>query len=231
MNSFKKTLLATAVLAAATTTGVAQAEVSANIGVTSDYIWRGVSQSGEAASVSGGIDYADESGFYAGTWVGSLSAEDDDGFGGSEVDLYFGYGGESGAVSYDVGYIYYAYPSQDNTDFGEIYGSVGIGAFSGGLALTTNNGSANDGAQFAEGDLYYHVGVAGDLSADWTIGFTIGGYVYDDPADDGSTLDDYIHYNLDFGTSTDVGDFTFTLFTTDADDEDVRAVVSWGKGF
>lgn len=223
MHTFKKTLLASSLLVAG---AAAQAEVSANIGVTSDYIWRGVSQSDNAASVSGGIDYADESGFYAGTWVGSLG-DSASGFTGAEVDLYFGYATDV----FDVGYIYYAYPSNDDIDFGELYGSVTFGAFTAGLAYTTNNDSGNDGAQFVDGDLYYYLSAGTDLSEDWSVGFTIGSYNYDLPANDGSTLDDYIHYSVDFGTSTDMGDFTFTLTDTDADGDDPRAVVSWGIGF
>ena len=224
MHTFRKTLMASSLLLA---TAAVQAEVSANIGVTSDYLWRGVSQSGNAASVSGGVDYADASGFYSGTWIGSLSAEDDDDFGGAEVDLYLGYATDV----FDVGYIYYAYPSNGNIDFGEIYGSLTFGALTAGLAYTLHNDSGNDGAQFVDGDLYYYLSAGTDISEDWSAGFTVGAYSYDLPANDSSTLDDYVHYQVDFGTSTDMGDFTFTLSDTNADGDDPVAVVSWGIGF
>lgn len=215
MHTFKKTLIASSLLFAC---AAAQAEISANIGVTSDYVWRGVSQSGESASVSGGIDYSDESGFYAGTWVGSLGEGN-----GSEVDLYLGYATDA----FDIGYIYYAYPSADpSIDFGEIYGSYTLGAFTAGLAYTVNNASGNDGAGFESGDLYYYLSAGTDLSEDWSIGFTVGNYTWDS-----SAIEDYIHYGVDFGTSTDMGDFTFTLSDTDIDGDDFRAVVSWGLSF
>lgn len=217
MNRFKTVAAMTALTAIAS---AAQAEISANIGATSDYIWRGVSQSNESASVSGGVDYADESGLYAGTWVGSLGDGN-----GSEVDLYLGYAGETDVVSYDVGYIYYNYPTIEG-DFGEVYGSVGFGAFTVGAAYTTNNDSANDGGPFVSGDLYYYGSVGGDLTEDWTVGFTLGNYTFDEVS--GA---DYVHYQVDFGTSTDAGDFTFTISDTDNDGDDLRAVVSWGIGF
>lgn len=221
MTLFKKSLIVTAMFTAAT---AAQAEVAANIGVTSDYVWRGVSQSGESASVSGGVDYSDDSGIYVGTWVGSLGEGS-----GSEVDLYLGYGGEAGSVAYDFGYIYYAYPSSDpGIDFGEIYGSVGIGAFSAGLAYTTNNDSANDDAGFESGDIYVNAGASFDLNEDWSLGLTVGSYMFDSDASDNDI--DYVHYQVDFGTSTDMGDFTFSLSDTDIDGDDLRAVVSWGIG-
>jgi uncharacterized protein (TIGR02001 family) len=54
---------------------------SANIGAVSNYIWRGVTQTGDQAAIQGGIDVAHESGFYAGTWASNIdwdegSAED-----------------------------------------------------------------------------------------------------------------------------------------------------------
>jgi len=240
MKSFRKTVLATAVIAASAAAGVAQAEVSANIGVTSNYIWRGASQSGDAASVSGGVDYANDNGVYAGTWVGSLSAEDDDEFGGAELDLYFGYGNEVGEVSYDFGYVYYAYLQQDETDFAEVYTNVGYGPFSAGIYVTTNNGTNNDDAPFATGDIYYYLGVGGDLKDSWSWGFTAGGYNYRDestePEDIGTTSQDYFHYNIDLSKSTDFGDFTFTLTDTTANTgannaQNIIGVVSWGMSF
>ena len=205
------------VTAAALTFGVGSqaGEVSANIGVTSDYIWRGASQSEDSASVSGGVDYSDESGFYAGTWIGSLGKGS-----GSELDLYAGYATDT----FDVGYIYYMYPTDDDINFGEIYGSATFGAFTVGLAYTTNNDSGNDGAYFVDGDLYYYVSAGTDISEDWSVGFTLGQYDFDLAAD-------YVHYQVDFGTSTDMGDFTFTLSDTDQDGDDFRAIVSWGIGF
>ena len=64
-----KTLLATALLAGA---GVAQAELSANLGVQSNYYFRGITQTDDKAAVSGGIDYAHDSGFYLGTWLSNV---------------------------------------------------------------------------------------------------------------------------------------------------------------
>ena len=66
---FTKSILATALLAGA---GVAQAELSANIGVASNYYFRGITQTDDGAAVSGGIDYNHESGFYVGTWMSNI---------------------------------------------------------------------------------------------------------------------------------------------------------------
>ena len=75
MQKFTKTTCTLAALLASGTalTGVASAaEITGNVGATTDYIWRGNTQSGGDASLSGGIDIDFGNGLYAGTWVGSL---------------------------------------------------------------------------------------------------------------------------------------------------------------
>ncbi|MEJ2317669.1 MAG: TorF family putative porin [Gammaproteobacteria bacterium] len=113
----KKTLISMA-CAAAMAAPAAHAELSANIGVTSDYLWRGVTQSGHEAAVSGGVDYAHDSGFYAGIWTSTLGGDN------QELDGYLGFAGEYNDLGYDVGYIYYGYLNADDWDFSEIYGSL-----------------------------------------------------------------------------------------------------------
>ena len=77
-----------------------------NVGVTSQYMWRGMSQ-GSGAATSGGLDYTADNGFSIGTWVSNVDFGDDTTY---ELDGYFGY--SFGPVS--LGYIYYAYPDGDD---------------------------------------------------------------------------------------------------------------------
>ncbi len=81
----------------------AQAGVSANIGVASNYIWRGVTQTNNQAAVSGGIDYEHDSGFYAGTWVSNASWT---ATASQEQDIYAGFGLTAGGVDIDLGGLY-----------------------------------------------------------------------------------------------------------------------------
>ena len=124
----KNTALA-AILATGTmfTTVAQAASVEANVGFTSDYLWRGMTQNDEDSSFSGGIDVSYDGGFYAGTWVGDVKYD-----GASyELDVYAGYAGESGSLSYDVGYIQYMYPNKTTDgDFGEMYVTLGTGPVS-----------------------------------------------------------------------------------------------------
>ena len=89
-------------------------EVSANVALTTDYRFRGVSFSDEDIAIQGGFDLAHESGFYVGTWASSL--EDSALYGNSEVDIYAGWSGEvSPGFSIDAGVLYYIYPNGDDT--------------------------------------------------------------------------------------------------------------------
>ena len=65
--------------------GAANAAVEANIGATSNYVWRGVTQTNDDAAISGGVDYSDESGVYVGAWASDVKWVD-----GYEFDVYFG---------------------------------------------------------------------------------------------------------------------------------------------
>ena len=202
---------------------LAQAEVSANIGATSNYIWRGVSQTNDGAAISGGIDYAHESGLYAGTWVSTLGNGN-----GQELDLYGGFSGEASSIGYDVGVIYYAYPSQNDVNFTEVYGSLSFGPVTGGLNYTVDKeGTSKDN------DLYYYLSASFDLTDGWSIGGTAGHYDFDDP-----TSTDYSHAQLDVTKSAgDFGDFTLTLSNVfDQDkggmlDTSLVPFVSWAKTF
>lgn len=137
-------LLNTLILAALAAPCVAMAEdapvsphtFTANIGVTTDYIFRGITQSQHNPAISGGVDYSHASGLYAGTWVstqqwvktGGTDVANDPYKTSSnlEMDLYGGYKGTVGEVGFDVGAIYYYYngnkvATQVSPDTTEVY--------------------------------------------------------------------------------------------------------------
>lgn len=136
----KKLILASAVLAAFTgSIACAQDkkpdnEVSFNAAVTSDYRYRGISQTRLKPALQGGADYVhNPSGFYAGTWLSTIKWIKDVPPGDSSIewDLYAGKRGEIVTdVSYDVGVLRYQYPSNNlnpSTNTTEIYGQLGYG--------------------------------------------------------------------------------------------------------
>jgi uncharacterized protein (TIGR02001 family) len=84
----KKFLIAAALLASAT---VAQAQVTGNVGVTSDYRFRGISQTQKASALQGGLDYSHSSGVYVGNWNSNVSSASYRDSAGLEHDLYGGF--------------------------------------------------------------------------------------------------------------------------------------------
>ena len=100
-----KTLLAMSVaLAASAAPTIVAAQVSFNVGATSDYRYRGVSQSRLKPAVSAGVDYA-AGALYVGAWASTIKwVKDGGGDGSVELDLYAGYKGELAKdVGFDVG--------------------------------------------------------------------------------------------------------------------------------
>lgn len=89
-----------------------------NVGVTTDYIFRGISQSQHDPAISGGVDYSHSSGLYAGTWLSTQNWVDEAGpyKDGSKIewDVYGGYKGTAGDIGYDIGFIHYAYDGDRN---------------------------------------------------------------------------------------------------------------------
>lgn len=114
-------------------------EFTGNVALTSDYRFRGISQSRLQPAISIGADYVNNpTGFYVGTWASSIKWITDTqigpnqyGRGNVEIDIYAGKRGEIVKdVSYDVGILTYIYPSnrlQPSAATTEIYGQVGYG--------------------------------------------------------------------------------------------------------
>jgi len=239
---FTKTILATALTAGA---GIAQAELSANLGVASNYYFRGVTQTDDGAAVSGGIDYAHESGFYVGTWMSNIdftSAPKAD----IEIDGYAGFGGDIGdtGLNYDVSGWYYWYPGaggdaqNGELDYAELSGSLGFGPVTGTIAWTFWAEQDGDNiAPFQEDDIYYNL--SADLPFEYE-GFTSSVFVgyYDFDKDGENDVDlNYTHWGI--GISKDAGDFgSLSINYEQADDDDSVAGqdnpnfwLGWAKDF
>ena len=148
-----------------------------NIGAVTDYRYRGISQSGLKPALSGGADYSNPNGIYLGVWASTIKWIKDDGkiagvnTGGTqvEIDLYGGYKGEIAKdLSYDVGGLYYLYPSNDyakipgaaNANTFELYGALTYGVFTAKYshALTNTFGYGN-----SKGSYYVDLSAAFDL--------------------------------------------------------------------
>lgn len=116
----KKTFFAAAMLA---TSSAAFAEISGNVTLASDYIFRGVSQTDNQIAIQGGLDYAWDMGFYVGAWASNVDSSffDNGRDPQIELDLYAGYSGEYKGFGYDVGYLRYQYPGSTDVNTNEVY--------------------------------------------------------------------------------------------------------------
>lgn len=212
----RKFLFVGAAAAAMSVPALAQeVEVSGNVALTTDYMWRGVSLSDHDFAVQGGFDVA-AGNFYAGTWASSLA----DGGASLELDLYGGFAGElEGGVSWDVGIIGYYLPGTSGADdIYEVYGGLGY-EFTSGLAVggyvyydfdnetTWVEGSVG----YAFSDMFGVDATLGNFSADagddysaFTIGATVATPV-------GLDLDFRFHSNDIDAMGTDFFDETFTI--------------------
>ncbi len=99
--------------------------ISGSATLTSDYRFRGVSQSDEGMAVQGGFTISHESGLYAGTWGSNLAGWGTFGGANMELDIYAGYKLPVGEGTLDVGGTWFMYPSgADTTDFVEFYAKL-----------------------------------------------------------------------------------------------------------
>ena len=116
-NVFKALVI---ILLATMAFGAKAASVSGNVGLTSDYIFRGQSQTQGDSAISGGFDLDAGKGFYLGAWASEVSYAGSDA--DRETDLYVGWSGSIGNdISLDVGYIDYAYSGDASLDGSEVY--------------------------------------------------------------------------------------------------------------
>ena len=157
-----KKLLLALLLAAGVT--VAQAQVTGNLGLTSDYRFRGISQTQNAPAVQGGIDYAHSSGFYVGNWNSSVSSQLYTNGSGVESDLYAGWKKDVyKGITVDVGSYNYFYPrattaaTGSNFDTYEGFFGLGYGPVSAKYSRTLGNGYF--GTSNAQGTQYYQADV------------------------------------------------------------------------
>ncbi len=210
--------IAVALLAGAATTAQA-VEISGNVALTSDYKFRGISQSDESIALQGGFDLGFDAGFYVGTWGSSVDFDTNDGYDGSlELDVYAGWAVPiTDSIGIDVGVIQYMYPGDDGADgdYTEFYGSLSLWDFSLGLAYS-NDYYAETG-EF----IYYQAGYSLGLGDTFTVDFHVG---YNDLDEEGflsAGATSYTDYSVGVTASWLAVDWTLAYVGTDLDEEEV----------
>ena len=156
--------------------------ITYNIGVVSDYRYRGISQSKLKPALQGGIDYANGP-IYVGTWLSTIQwVKDAMVIAGSsesgapvEWDLYGGTKGDiiKDTLTYDVGVLAYVYVGEkfhdiglSNPDTGEFYGALTYGVFTGKVSISA---TPLFGVPKSKGSQYYDLSANFDLGSGFTL--------------------------------------------------------------
>jgi uncharacterized protein (TIGR02001 family) len=190
------TLLGTAAAHADTTP---EHTLTGNLSLTSDYRFRGISQTWKQPAVQGGFDYAHASGLYLGSWASNVSGNSYNNGAGLELDLY---GGWKLALApdlvLDLGALAYLYPGarlnsapgvatdQKYTNV-DVYAGLSWGAFSAKLSVATSDYFGLDAAAAgyayfsalpargrSKGSAYLDLGYSADLGSGFTLGAHLG---------------------------------------------------------
>lgn len=189
MKSSTKFILSAVALASAAFAQSSYADegVAYNVGVMSEYRYRGLGQTRGKPALQGGIDYDSGKGYYLGVWGSTIKWIKDNSTatqgvdGGVEIDLYGGYKFDLGGDTLDVGFLRYQYQGNTlyNTDWGgakttyknantnEIYAAYTVGVVTAKLSYALSNlfGQYNfTENQSSKGSTYV------DLSANLDIG-------------------------------------------------------------
>lgn len=197
-------------------------EISGNIALTSDYRFRGISQSDEDPAVQGGFDVGFEPGFYLGTWGSSIDfggGNDTGSFSTVELDYYGGWRGPIGDSDFgiDVGYAYYDYPGDTvdpKGDYQEFYLKGSWTTLVLGVAYSDDYYAKTGESWYFSGD--YSFGLIDSL----TMGLHAGYSSFDETGFLSNDKDDYTDYAVSLTYNWASVDFSIAYVGTDLDEED-----------
>lgn len=187
--------------------------------VTSDYVWRGISQTDEDPAFQAGLTYTTPVGIYVGTWASNV---DFGGAGDWENDWYLGYNTDLGEnFNLDVMYNYYSYPGDEITgDFGELIvkGTI-FDSYSATVAYSNNFANTKGSS------VYYALGGSWELPADFGISAGVGRSTFDDDVG----IEDYTDYSVSLSKAFGPASVSLGYYDTDIEDEplaDSRVVLT-----
>ena len=180
---------AATLLAASSASAQEGPDIAWNVGVVSDYVFRGFSQTNEEFAVQGGVDVTVGS-FYGGVWASNVDFGDDT---DAEVDFYGGYRTEVSGFAVDVGAVLYVYPgapSLTEYDYVEakLAASRAVGPVTVGAAVfwSPDFFGVDEEATYVEGNIAF------TPAAKWSVTAALGHQALD-------VSDDYTTWNAGVG--------------------------------
>jgi uncharacterized protein (TIGR02001 family) len=199
--------LAGALLAVA---GAANADISVTPTVVSDYDFRGISQTAKDPAFQLSVNYAHDSGFYAGVWGSNIDFGPGDP--NVEIDAFAGFAGGDAveSIGYDVGVTYYSYVSESDFNFWELYAGLSKGPVSAKLWYSPEfAGDTDESAWYLEANGSFPIGESGFAFVAHA-GYSGGDY-WDEFYDDG-------YFDWSVGVTKSFGNFNAALKYIDGSD-------------
>jgi uncharacterized protein (TIGR02001 family) len=199
--SLRSVLIAAGVLSSLLVSSTALAEVTANAAVTSNYIWRGLTQTDDGPAVQGGVDYSHESGLAVGVWGSNVDE-------GIEYDLYGSFSKDVGNdLGFSLGINTYNYTDDE---FSENFSEYYIGGSFKMVSLTYYMGDY-------DGTDYTYI----DLSAEFDLkGVGLGLHYGSTDVDVPGGAGDYDDYSISVGKDFSGFNISVAYASEDANDED-----------
>lgn len=226
MNNIMKATAATALLAISS---AASAELSGNVALTSDYVFRGVTQNAEKPAIQGGLDYDFGNGLAIGTWASTIDSVTYAGA-GTEFDFYGSYTWElDNGLSVGLGYLRYQYPGTSATANNTDEFSLSLGYDLSSVSLSGYLGYSSD--YFGpDATWYWNFGVEAPINDNLSVSAALG---YTDDTD--VSANSYTDYSV--GISWSVGGVDLAATYTDTSgiasnsNNDERIAFSIGRSF
>ncbi|MDQ2641845.1 MAG: TorF family putative porin [Pseudomonadota bacterium] len=205
----------------AVTGAAGAAEITATATLTSDYDFRGITQTQGEPAFQLGLNYGADSGIYMGVWGSNVkfgNTEDWQIYGrrpSTEIDVYAGYAGGDAeeTFGYDIGAIYYGYPNGTAGNFPEVYAGVSKGFFNLKLWYSWDYAGSGDTAYYV--DTNFNLPMANDFSFLVHAGYS-GAEYHNNRWGRTGGLGEYLDWSL--GVALDVDGWTAAFKYVDGSD-------------
>ena len=171
--------------------------LSWNLALTSDYVFRGITQTDFDPALQGGLDYSfGDTGLYVGAWASNVDFADSEGP-DIELDYYIGWNHDlSETLNLDLSLVRYSYMGEQeaygNIDYNEVIGALAYDEM-----LTFTVAYANDYSNSGYSSLYYNLAGSWDLGNDFAVNAGVGRTNFSD--DVGSYTDWNLGVSRQFG--------------------------------
>lgn len=148
MNNKKLIKLSALAIALSSTTAMAANQTSGvdsfidgldkNLSITSNYVWRGLTQGGSAPAVQGGATYNHDSGVSVDFWLSSSAGAS------NEYDITVSYAQKTKDFGYEAGIVSYSYPQVDGGGQHEFFGGINVKQMNAYLYINPDNATGDN---------------------------------------------------------------------------------------